>query len=55
VDDEEVLQRELRSLEIGQKEFPKAKTTLLTLYNQSKQSDPRIKGLEEVLLGGIKN
>ena len=50
VDDEVVKKRELLSLETGKKEFPKAKTTLLTLYNQSKQPDLQIKSLEKFLL-----
>lgn len=50
VDDPEVLDRELKSLEIGGKEFPEAKQNLLTLYNQSKQTDPRIYSLEKFLL-----
>ncbi|MBI3559462.1 ATP-binding protein [Candidatus Gottesmanbacteria bacterium] len=50
VDDEEVLQRELRALDLGQKEFSQAKTRLITLYNESKQTDPRICSLEKFLL-----
>lgn len=52
VDDPDVLDRELTSLEIGKKEFPEANMTLLTLYNQSKQTDPRIYSLEKFLQGG---
>lgn len=49
VDDPGVLDRELMSLEKGRKEFPEAKMMLLTLYNQSKQTDSRIYSLEEFL------
>ncbi len=41
VDDMEVKKRELESLAVGAKEFPGAKTTLLSLYNQSGQPDSR--------------
>lgn len=51
VDDPDVLDRELKSLEIGRKEFPEANMALLTLYNQSKQADPRIYSLEKILQG----
>lgn len=51
VDDVSVLRRELESLAVGSKEFPEAKTSLLTLYNQSGQTDSRISSLEKFLLG----
>lgn len=50
VDDEEVLQRELNSLDEAGREFPKAEQILLTLYNQSGQKDPRIHSLIDFLL-----
>lgn len=49
VDDKEVLERELKSLTIGEKEFAGAKSRLLTLYNESKQTDPRIQSLVDFL------
>lgn len=51
VDDPQVLSREIGSLEIAGKEFPKAKQILLTLYNQSGQKDLRIYPLIDFLLG----
>lgn len=51
VDDPEVLEREISSLEEGGREFPEAEQVLLTLYNQSGQKDPRIHSLIDFLLG----
>lgn len=50
VDDPEVLQRELHSLDIGHHEFEKAEQILLSLYNQSNQKDERISSLISFLM-----
>ena len=50
VDDENVLKRELASLEIGAQNFPKARQQLISLYNKSKQRDNRISSLFNFLV-----
>jgi len=50
VDDPEVRQRELNSLDTGNKEFKDAQSILLSLYNESKQEDKRIHSLIDYLL-----
>lgn len=50
VDDPDVLRRELSSLAKGKNEFSQAEELLLTVYNQSHQTDKRIQLLTDFLL-----
>jgi uncharacterized protein len=50
VDDPEVLQREIKSLDIAKEEFRQARQMILSLYNESGQKDKRIYLLINFLL-----
>ena len=50
VDDDGVLNRELNSLAVAEKEFPKAQSQLLTLHNESGVKDDKVKSLFNFLL-----
>jgi len=55
VDDDQVWEREIKSLAIAQKEYPQAEMQLISLYNQSKRQSDGLTGLKEFLFEKFNN